>query len=446
MRPLHFYDFLLCAWQRDETHVQVMVQASPAGRMRAPLAVRCAYKKFDQSCALFQEPEWYSDVKKPAALERYGNALAKVILPEPVLALLHSSLKQIPKEDGLRLRLCLDERLMDWPWEYLRLEGLGEKTDYLALHSRISLVREAAVWTAGFEQSTAVERAVFAGTFWEDRGDYWSVQLEYIQLQQALIGVQRFLSVEFMRSDQIALSLRQPASIFYYSGHSETTNQQPRVMTQGSHDADKIKWLLADDLAQMLRKCQTRVSFLGACNSGDWAIARIFLEAGIPVHIGAQGLITNWATWNFGSKLMASLVVGLSLDEAVMAARWNVAENEYAKGVLNPEWGNFMVYMATSDAVIFPRPDTNDVQSAQLAVRVLKVLERRFDETELKAMCFDLSAAQSVFTHLNYQDLSGNTRIEKARELILFSQRHNGMDALIAYVKTQRPDETFSPD
>jgi hypothetical protein len=441
---LIFHDFLLCAWRQNATHVQVMVQASPAGRMRAPLVVRCAFKLFDAACDIFQASQWTIDAKAVAAVADCGKELAKVFLPEPVQALLLGSLKAILPEDGLRVRLCLDERLMDWPWEYLRLKELkkhGEKTDYLGLHSRISLVREAPAWAGGFEQSTAIERAVFAGTFWEDVGDYWSVQTEYILLHQALIGVQRFLSVEFSDTQQVAGLLRQPTPIFYYSGHSETADGQPRVMMQGHNDLKKIKWMPAEELAQLLCKAQTRVSFLGACNSGDWALARIFLEAGIPVHIGAQGMVSNWATWNFGSKMLASLVIGLSLDEAVMAARWNVADKTFADGTMNPEWGNFMVYMATSDAVLFPRPETDDVLSAQQSARVLKVLERSFNTDELKAMCFDLRSADAAFARLEYEDLPGETRIEKARELVLFAQRRDGMVALVAYMQRERPNE-----
>lgn len=440
---MQFHDFFLCAWQLDEAHVQVMVQASPAGRMRVPVTVPCAFETYDAHCELFQEGGWMAKPETAAQLAAIGDALADVILPAPVQKLLRASLKAIPQNDTLRLRLCLDDRIMDWPWEYLRLDTPHVKSHYLGLHPWISLVREAPAWAHSFEQTNLVERAVFSGTFWNEFVDYWSVQHEYVQLQQGLISVQRFLSVEFVDTDNVEATLRQPTSVFYYSGHSMADGGKPRLVAIGHDDEKQIKWLPADKLAAMLNHAQTRVAYLAACNSGDWALARVVLDAGVPVVIGAQGTISNWASWNFGSYLIASLAVGLSLDEAIMGARTMLAGRQNDKDEPDPEWGNFMVYMACNDAVLFPRPDTHDVQAAQVTNRVVKVLERSFGEDDIKALCFELQSSHEAFARLEYADLRGATRIEKMRELALFAQRRNAINVLIAQVKSMRPDETI---
>lgn len=440
---MQFHDFFLCAWQLDAEHVQVIVQASPAGRMRAPVTVPCDFETFDAHCNLFQEGGWMAEPETPAQLAAIGDALASVILPPPVEKLLRASLKTVPQDDTLRLRLCLDERIMDWPWEYLRLDTPYVKSHYLGLHPGISLVREAPAWAHSFEQTSLVERAVFAGTFWNEFVDYWSVQNEYIQLQQGLISVQQFLSVEFVATEHVEAALRQPTSVFYYSGHAMADHGKPRLVELGHEDETRIKWLPVDKLAEMLRTAQTRVAYLAACNSGDWALARVVLGAGVPVVIGAQGTISNWASWNFGSYLIAALAVGLSLDEAIMGARNMLAGRQNDKDEPDPEWGNFMVYMACNDAVPFPRPATDDVHAAQVTNRVVKVLERSFGEDDVKALCFELQSSHVAFARLEYADLRGATRIEKMRELTLFAQRRNAINALIAEVKSMRPDETI---
>jgi hypothetical protein len=67
----------------------------------------------------------------------------------------------------------------------------------------------------------------------------------------------------------------------------------------------------------------------------------------------------------FCERLYAALAVGLSIDEAATYARAHVAQ----AGTLPCDWGMPMVYLATDNAVLFPRPDTRGVRAQQAQVR-----------------------------------------------------------------------------
>jgi hypothetical protein len=73
-----------------------------------------------------------------------GRKLSQIILPPPVFTYLVRSLERVQFKDGLRLRLCLDTRLVDLPWEWTwRPDAIDEDSlsGFLALNPRISLVR-----------------------------------------------------------------------------------------------------------------------------------------------------------------------------------------------------------------------------------------------------------------------------------------------------------------
>ena len=59
------------------------------------------------------------------------------------------------------------------------------------------------------------------------------------------------------------------------------------------------------------------------------------------------------------------MAIGLSLDEAVTWARLHLLE----AGVSPGEWGIFMVYLPTTEAVLFPQTQHRQVHERQAAAR-----------------------------------------------------------------------------
>jgi hypothetical protein len=73
-----------------------------------------------------------------------GEALADLLLPDPIRDLLVRSMDRLAADEGLRLRLRLDALLADIPWEYAfvpRQQGQRDATGFLALDPRVSIVR-----------------------------------------------------------------------------------------------------------------------------------------------------------------------------------------------------------------------------------------------------------------------------------------------------------------
>ena len=67
------------------------------------------------------------------------------------------------------------------------------------------------------------------------------------------------------------------------------------------------------------------------------------------------------------------------------------------------------------------------VNRAQLRLK----LEKKFSDSELKAMCFDLE--------IEYENVAGNTREARTRELLLLVERNGRMAEFIACCKAERP-------
>jgi tetratricopeptide (TPR) repeat protein len=64
-------------------------------------------------------------------------------------------------------------------------------------------------------------------------------------------------------------------------------------------------------------------------------------------------------------------------------------------------------------------------------IRLRQILDRRFDEEELRTLCLDLG--------IDYDDLPGRGRSDKARELISSLERHGRLSELLVYGKQLRP-------
>jgi len=64
--------------------------------------------------------------------------------------------------------------------------------------------------------------------------------------------------------------------------------------------------------------------------------------------------------------------------------------------------------------------------------KLRQILATRFDEEELRTLCFDLG--------INYDDLPGQGNANKARELIAYLDRHDRISELVSIGKQLRPD------
>ncbi len=413
-------EFQIRAWQGDARHIQVLVHSSPAGDIRKPLTVACDPQQLEAARAVFR-PGWYVEPDIERTLAEMGRGLAELLLPRPVYALLLSSLQSLAPGAMLRLRLCLDAALVDLPWEFLYrpdVEPTASVTGFLLFDHRISLVREA----PAFERDPAFgrgpapgqapaalagrQRILYAGARWFDEGgvrDQWGVQAEYQKLAESLAGVGDFLEFEFVPMEgDIERALSQPAVIFHYSGHTDVDKSAGYLVREvrlAQGRTQSVGKLYSFELANLLQRAETRLAVFSACNSGRWEFVEPLLRAGLPALIGTQGELTVQGAQIFCEALYARLAVGLSLDEALTAARFQLLNEGGFHGRASVEWGSFMAYMPATEAVLLPRPPE------QAGVAASQELARRSSQATFAEVSGRIGPAPEAGAAVNLSDL-----------------------------------------
>ena len=293
-----------------------------------------------------------------------GNHLSEALFPTPVQTLLDRSLASVGHGGGLRLRLCLDEALSDLPWEFLRRPdpALGPLAGFLALDPRISIVRGAPILMRSVEPSDKALRMVFIGALWSN-GDQWAVKQEYERLRQTLAPAAALLHVDPFRSASglsIETALAHEATIFHYGGHADWDGEQGYLVREVVPHADQneVDRLYSRQLAGLLHRAAVKLALFNACNSGYRVFAQPLMAAGLPALVGVQGPVVTVAAERFCDVLYRFIVAGLSLDEAVTAARAALVTHIDPDKPGSFDWGRFMVYLAAQDAVLLPRPES----------------------------------------------------------------------------------------
>lgn len=387
---MHFAEFAIRAWRDDARHIQVIAHATPVGGMRRPVTVKQdRIQRSDFEMGIDQSLE------RPAAI---GRELARILLPGEVLALLLESIRYTAQRDdmGLRLRLCLDDELIDLPWECLYRPdrtGVAELAGFFLADGDISLVREAASLPFTPAPTERAQRALFLGTLFDDSKDWWATRAEFKSLQDNTADIADRLAFDFLATGDtpaVTQALNGRFDVFHYAGHVEA-DAAPAYFLQTAHydatqqpgfsesDVTPAEWTRSDKLAPLLKSAGAKLAVFNACNSGHWTFMQPLMAQGIPTAIGVQGTVLNDAALAFSSALYSALAVGLSVDEAVTRARLTVLrvgmhdaeKHPSQRGVFTSsnDWLRFMVYMPTQEAVLFPRPATKANVAAQTRAR-----------------------------------------------------------------------------
>ena len=384
-----FLDFQVRAWTTGANEMQVLVHSSPVGDLCQPVSVTCDRGRLLTPARVFENALWHSRGSNThRQIVRLGRQLAKILFPQQVWELFLRSLERVSlAQAGLRLRLCLDDSLVDLPWEFLFRPDVRDEDSldgFLILDPRISLVRGAPTTSHAVNPSKQKQRMVYAGALWSDGSDWFTLKEEHSQLSQALAPVKPLLTLGAFNEasgDFIERQLKTPAAIFHYSGHTDVADGRGYLAKEIADRPDarhrradgfgdvnfSYEPLSSRTIASWLRQAGTSLSVFSACNSGRWTFAEPLVKAGLPVVVGTHGVISNIAAIAFCHKLYADLAIGLSLDEAVSAARLHLLETS---GNASYEWAAFMVYITSAEAVLFPRPETDrTVRKHQNAAR-----------------------------------------------------------------------------
>ena len=379
-----YEDFVIVAQRTDARAVSVTIDASPAGRMakaqKIAFPLKEAAKLRESFLARFSSSKGGTGrmMITQAEATTIGKQLARVLFPSEVFRLFAESLAAVLARSrwGLRIRLAMDESLLDLPWEYVyrpdRMQQDG-MSGFLLLDPSISMVRHPADRRIEIEPITGRQRLAFVGALWEGKKDNWEVRKEFELLRQGLKAVARYIKPEFATARSTkAFAATRPgqAAIFHYAGHCDFDERGRaylvrEVPTSGPLSSEDILYI--DDLARSLAGSGTRVAVMSACNSGYWAAVKPLMNAGIPAVLGVNGVVASQSTIEFFATFYESLAVGLTLDEAVGRARMHVMEWGQRQDLF--DWGLYMVHMSSPQATLFPRAATRGVVSHQNAIR-----------------------------------------------------------------------------
>jgi len=231
--------------------------------------------------------------------------------------------------------------------------------------------------------------------------------------------------------------------------------------------------LYSFELANLLQRAGTRLAVFSACNSGRWEFVEPLLRAGLPALVGTQGELTVQGAQIFCETLYARLAVGLSLDEALAAARFQLLKEGGFYGRPSVEWGSFMAYMPATDAVLLPRPaEQPEVAASQEVARrssqeaiaevsgrigsapetastinrisLRKAIVKSFTLDEEALLCADIRQAladDGVDLWLDLDALGGRKQGEEALVLALieYLERRGYLSYLVEAVRRERP-------
>jgi len=352
-----------------------------------------------------------------------GQLLADLLLPQYARKLFSESLMRIRDDEGLRLRLRLDDALADFPWEYLYIQDTrGEKvsSSFLALDPQISIVRHEALALPNdffdvpgdFHEAPARRRVVVAMATPPAYPPLTNLPSEQEAIRQALATVPgieatylpEYTAAQYPRIPSATLedvlsALMQRADIFHFSGHGEfMADLGPSfgskigaggiVLANAKGEALPVA---ADRLAEVLRGKGIRLVVLGACETARrdgrhvWSgVAAAILRVGIPAVVAMQFKIRDYLVAAFSGTLYEALVEGREVDEAVgfgrAAMRIKASEN---KETDIRDWGVPVLYLRSSRGAVF-RPVSNE-SALQASARSLdKVIQHQKQEPSIQ--------------------------------------------------------------
>lgn len=352
-------DFLIRARDWSEGEILVEVNASPAGRMRDPQRA-----PLDRA-AVFSFLHDLEQGKVPRRrLLELGQLLADTLLPAAVREMLTRSLDSLDPEQGLRLRLILDDPgLADLPWEYLHLNrAMGEPglDGFLVLDRRISIVREEPIPLPVLPLAAAPRLRLVVGFAAPEDARPLDLEAERESIAQALEGLDRFevSFVEHLTAETLGPAV-EGAGAFHFAGHgafSEKRGSEGFLVLEDERRHSSL--FSAELLGTLLRAAGVRLVVLNACQSGRRGGARVWgglaatlTKAGIPAVLAMQASIHDESATRFSRGLYRALAAGLSLDEAVTAG----CLAALAMAVPNDiDWGLPVLYLRSPDGLLFP--------------------------------------------------------------------------------------------
>ncbi len=472
---MNYLDFDIEISPDNRGHYTVAVTRSPSGeareRVRFPSELQMESSLKDLEIALLRSGVKRRRVlsKEEQVIQKFGRELFDLLLPNEIRGLYRTSLnKAIEKDSGLRLRLRLKEapELAILPWEFLYDDNEGE---YICLSKDTSIVRYIDFPRPPTPLRVATPLRILGMVASPDNLPKLDVTREKERINRAVADLQEAGVVELhwlpgQTWRDIKKAMREPWHIFHFIGHGGFDAQKDEGFVALCDDRGQAQHFMASDLANLLANQRTlRLVLLNACEGGSGSgqdifssAAAILVRRGLPAVLAMQYEISDNAAIELARSFYEGLADGLPVDTAVTEARQSI---KYAtQGSI--EWVTPVLYMRSRDGKLFdvhpaeppstPKSPPRQAQAKRKQVRVpppaavdeeqftavylaqlRKQLLELFNEDELMELCFVLD--------IEYEDIGGDNRASKARELVRYLDRRGRVNELLLLCEKERP-------
>jgi hypothetical protein len=369
------------------------VAVAPSKELGDPAPVSVGYDYDELEEALQELEEKAIDAED---LIRLGKQLADRLLPAGTARnLFQESVRKAGLDGGVRLRLLIrDPLLARLPWEYSYLplrEGEEGRNNFLVLNARVSLARHIPLteqWPSIAPAATDRLRLVALMSNPQNAGfSKLKLKREKKVIEDALrdfsvdgVTVEWGPVIEDATLADLRNVLLTKPDFFHFAGHGEFREQDVdwksgefigagNIVLVKDKESRSAEYLKASDLARELTGAGVRIAVLGACESGrqdgvaPWTgVSAALIAGGVPAVVGMQYEVEDDAAIAFSQMFYTSLAAGLSIDEAVSAARLAMVANGDEESV---EWGVPVLYMRAFDGVLFPTLTAGESATAE---------------------------------------------------------------------------------
>lgn len=474
--PPQFADFeILISAASAPGHYPIQVIESPAGQAQGTLALDLEALRATLS-SLETGPT------DEAFFTGLGRTLFNALLPDALGDLYRASLGHT-RGAGKRLRLRLradPPELAALPWEYLYdpsadlFIGISPET----VLSRYVQVNEPLPPPLAVAPPLRVLVVLSAPSNLNEYG------LEPLQDTREVDLVRQALQNKPVQLEvlehAVAAPLRQKLREFkphivHFIGHGTFSSGQGWLLLED--DSHKARLVSDRQFREFfLNADETRLILLNACLGAAQSSAQALsglapqlVRRGLPAVVAMQASIPDPAAITFASEFYQWVADGWSVDAATAQGR-RAIYLDFGSG--NPAWGMPVIFMRAPDGVLFAAPQVAaQAQPAQPGIvigafgqqvgnvqvnasgatvaggnitttaagplagfasptELREFIIKRFSREELRTLCTDLN--------VDYDSLPGEGHAAKARELVLYMQRHDRLDELAAAVRQLR--------
>jgi len=303
--------------------------------------------------------------KQGSRLRGVGGALFKAVFAGEILQCYLRSLAGCTEASGLRIRLRFVDtpELVNLPWELLYDEGIDQ---WVALKLDTPLVRYLRMPTQ--IAPLRVSGPLHVLTVVSDPSDVPHLDID--SEAAAVEGALRLLD-ESSPGSVVAQTLRHPTPellqrklmelpwhVLHFIGHGEFDERTGTGMLVLEDEKGKARPITAERLSVMLQGRSLKLVILNSCEGSRGGedhrsgLAQSLIAQGVPAVIAMQFPITDTAALAFSRMFYHAVVLGTSLENAVVEARRAIFQESEL------EWATPTLYLRSENGLLFERFDS----------------------------------------------------------------------------------------